>query len=318
MKWIIICLALLLAVPRAEAADKASFPISQNSVTMDGIRIQYQNLSPAAVPTTIVAVTSNADGQPQMVLKTAPVLVFIHGWSCDGTFWKEQLAAFPDARRIVIDLPGFGKSDKPRNRPYSMKFFARAVKAVLDAAKVTQPVLIGHSMGYAVSRQFLMDYPNVARAIVNVDGAYYIAPTTPEAQARWDTEMDEFMQAFTGSQRDVNVREFVESTFYETTPEALRPRIMDIMTRADAYAANSALREMGTPEQWKHQSFTLPALVVYAAAPYLSEKHADYMRTVFPNMTYQQWTDAGHYLMLEQPQRFNELLRSFLVGLESK
>lgn len=297
MKWIILCAALLLfAPPRAYA--------SPSEAVLDGVRIHYEDLAPTSV--------QPENGSP---VKT---LVFIHGWACDGTFWKEQLAAFPDARLIVVDLPGFGKSDKPRERPYSMKFFARAVKAVLDKSGATQPVLVGHSMGYAVSRQFLMDYPQTALALVNVDGAYYIAPTTPEAQARWDTEMDEFMKPFTGPRRDVAVREFVESTFYDVTPEILRPVILETMTKADAYAANSALREMGAPEQWKHQRFDLPALVVYAAAPYLSEKHEDYMRTVFPHMTYEQWPDAGHYLMLEQPQRFNDLLRAFLDGLENK
>src|ERR1700682_2877412 len=42
-------------------------------------------------------------------------LVFVHGWSCDETFWAAQASAFGGKFHvIVIDLPGHGQSDKPR------------------------------------------------------------------------------------------------------------------------------------------------------------------------------------------------------------
>src|SRR5688572_22782104 len=82
--------------------------------------------------------------------KGSKTLVFIHGWSCDGTIWREQVSAFSDrARLVMIDLPGHGRSSKPQTN-YSMAFFANAVAAVMKDAGINKASLIGHSMGVPV------------------------------------------------------------------------------------------------------------------------------------------------------------------------
>ncbi|HSP54543.1 MAG TPA: alpha/beta hydrolase, partial [Dehalococcoidia bacterium] len=44
----------------------------------------------------------------------APPLLFIHGWCCDRTYWREQLLAFQDRHwTVAVDLRGHGASDKP-------------------------------------------------------------------------------------------------------------------------------------------------------------------------------------------------------------
>ena len=70
---------------------------------------------------------------------------------------------------IAIDLPGHGQSDKPQVT-YSMDYFARAVEAVMNDAKAKRAVLVGHSMGTPVARQFYRKYPQKTLAIVIVDG----------------------------------------------------------------------------------------------------------------------------------------------------
>src|SRR5262245_43200871 len=80
-------------------------------------------------------------------------VVFVHGWSCDSTFWRFQLPTLQGrARAILIDLPGHGQSDKPEIA-YTPELFARAVDAVLQDAKVERAVLVGHSNGTPVIRQ---------------------------------------------------------------------------------------------------------------------------------------------------------------------
>src|SRR5436309_2727103 len=74
--------------------------------------------------------------------KTA--VVFVHGWCCDHTVWRDQAAALEGkVRMLFIDLPGYGKSDKPRI-DYTMDVFAKGVDAVLRDAGVEQAVLVGH------------------------------------------------------------------------------------------------------------------------------------------------------------------------------
>src|SRR5688572_430512 len=95
-------------------------------------------------------------------------LVLIHGWTCNADFWKEN--RFPGYRVLAIDLPGHGRSDKPR-LTYSMEHFARAVNRVMKEAGLRRAVLVGHSMGTPIARQFYRLYPEQTLGIVVVDGA---------------------------------------------------------------------------------------------------------------------------------------------------
>ena len=246
----------------------------------------------------------------------APALVFVHGWSCDASFWRLQISEFAKSYHVIaVDLPGFGKSDKPHDKAYTMEFFARALHAVIEDANVKAPVLVGHSMGYAIVRQYLITFPGTVRAVVNVDGAYFRIPETAEARADFENMVDGMVAAFDGPERKEAVRQFVEATFYGKTPKALQGEIMDAMASADAYAANSAFREMTRLDQWKEISFDVPSLALYAKADDLPDDHEAYMRTVFPHLTYELWDDAGHFLMLEKPERFNAALAKFLGSL---
>jgi hypothetical protein len=52
-----------------------------------------------------------------------PTLVFVHGWSCDARYWREQLPYFSKTHRIVLlDLAGHGHSGSKRSQ-YTMKAF---------------------------------------------------------------------------------------------------------------------------------------------------------------------------------------------------
>ena len=67
-----------------------------------------------------------------------------------------------DMRVIAIDLPGHGKSDI-FGEVHTMDFMAETVKAVLDAVKVEQCVMLGHSMGGYVTLAFAEKYPYMLR-----------------------------------------------------------------------------------------------------------------------------------------------------------
>ena len=248
--------------------------------------------------------------------QNALTLVFIHGWSCDISFWRLQIPEFSQSYRVIaVDLPGFGKSNKPHDRAYTLEFFAKAIHAVIQDAKTTSPVLIGHSMGYSVVRQYLLSFPGEARAVVNVDGTHLRIPKSPEARAGFEKKMNNRNTALEGPKRKEAVRRVVESTFYGKTPMPLQDEIMAVMTSADVYTANSALRELRRLDQWKEISFDVPCLALYAKAARLPPDHEVFLRRAFPRLAYEMWDDTGHYLMLEKPQRFNAALNRFLISL---
>ncbi len=114
----------------------------------------------------------SADGVPihYTVSGEGPVaLVFIHGWSCDGTYWDGQVAAFaPKFRVVTIDLAGHGRSGHER-QDWSMPAFGQDVRAVVEQLALARVVLIGHSMGGYVAVAAATAMPDRVVAVIGVD-----------------------------------------------------------------------------------------------------------------------------------------------------
>jgi pimeloyl-ACP methyl ester carboxylesterase len=116
--------------------------------------------------------------------KGSHVIVFVHCWAGNLGFWREQVPALADqARLVLIDLPGHGRSDKPQTA-YTMDFFAGAVLAVLRDARVDKAAFIGHSMGAAVLCRVHHQAPEKITALVSVD-CCAARPARPNKPRRW-------------------------------------------------------------------------------------------------------------------------------------
>ncbi|ABP59506.1 alpha/beta hydrolase [Enterobacter sp. 638] len=85
--------------------------------------------------------------------KGIPV-VFIHGLGCASSYEYPRIVADPafgGRRAILIDLPGYGFSDKPRDYDYSIAHQADVVIEVINALKLPQCHIYGHSMGGSIA-----------------------------------------------------------------------------------------------------------------------------------------------------------------------
>lgn len=107
----------------------------------------------------------------------APTLILTHGWGPDSTVWYYAKKQLTDRFRVIVwDLPGLGKSTKPKNRDYSLEKYARDLEAVIKVAGTQPVVLLGHSMGGMILLTFSRLFPEqlgrqVAGLIV-VDSTY--------------------------------------------------------------------------------------------------------------------------------------------------
>jgi len=101
----------------------------------------------------------------------APV-VLLHGLGASMYAWRRNLAAVAAAgfRVIAFDNRGFGLSDKP-SAPYDNAAYARLVIALMDSLRLTDAVLVGHSMGGAIAAQVAIEYPARVRGLVLVGSA---------------------------------------------------------------------------------------------------------------------------------------------------
>ena len=138
-------------------------------------------------------VALSADGAPvhfEVEGDGAPPLVFVHGWSCDRTYWRGQVGHFAQRHRVVaIDLAGHGESGGDRTA-WTMPAFGADVVAVIEQLGLDDPVLIGHSMGGDVIVEAHWLCPDESRVWSGSTS------TGRSGEPRTEAEIEEFVHPF--------------------------------------------------------------------------------------------------------------------------
>jgi pimeloyl-ACP methyl ester carboxylesterase len=230
---------------------------------------------------------------------SGPTIMFIHGWTCDESSWAYQVPAFSkDYRAVTLDLPGHGKSSSPAEKDFSMDLFANAVEAVRQAVHADRIVLVGHSMGVVVIRQYALEHPEHVAGLVGADGPLDIRSfaSRPGGQPPLTLEQRGKM---------------IDGMFVPQTPESLRTKIKTMMLATPATTASGASAAMFDTRIQSTQIITVPALTIYAGTALFPQSQST--KEMLPNWEGTQIAGTGHFVMMEKPEEFNRLLRAFLT-----
>jgi len=237
---------------------------------------------------------------------SGPTIVFVHGWTCDSSSWTAQVPVFSkDHRVITLDLPGHGQSASPKDGKLSMDLFARAVEAVRAEAGADRIVLVGHSMGAPVIRQYAHLYPQHVAGLVAVDGPLDVRVFPTEAPAGF---------TLTGPEGRTAREGMIKSMFIAETPAALQEHILKMMLAAPEATAVGAMNAVFNPAIHWTEVIEAPALTVYAGTANVPDPAAT--KELYPNHEATQLKGTGHFLMMEKPDEFNRLLAGFLDKIE--
>lgn len=234
--------------------------------------------------------------------KGRDALIFIHGWTCNADFWRGQTSAFPNVSVIAVDLPGHGRSDKPQT-DYTMDYFARSIEAVMRDAKVKRAVLVGHSMGTPVVRQFYRLYPEQTLGLVFVDGGLRLF--APKEQT------EQFVAMLQANFKTVGAQ-MVNGIVAPVKDEQLKAEIRTTMLSAPEHVAVSAMKGMADEKIYERDAIKVPVLAVLAKSPFWPPDTEAFLRSLAPNLDFQMWEGVSHFLMMEKPQEFNRSLQAFL------
>jgi pimeloyl-ACP methyl ester carboxylesterase len=253
----------------------------------------------------------SADGIPIRFEATGSgtrALVFVHGWSCDRTYWRHQLPEFATAHRVVaVDLAGHGASGAGRSS-WTMPSFGADVVAVADALELHDMVLIGHSMGGDVIVEAALSLGDRVAGIVWVDTYHRLTePETPEQVAAF---LDPFRTDFVGT-----TRALVRRMFPSGADAGLVGQVAGAMSAAPPDIAFDTLRHAFSNEG--RVMAVLPNLNVPVVAinpDYRPTDEASLRRYGVETVVA---SSVGHFLMLEDPDQFNQLLAGVLARITS-
>ena len=107
---------------------------------------------------------------------SGPVVLWLHGSGPGASGFSNFKGNYPQFaasgfRNLVVDLPGFGRSDKPEDAQYNLDFFVSAMSGFLKAVGVKRATLLGNSLGGAIALGMALAEPEcVAKLILMAPG----------------------------------------------------------------------------------------------------------------------------------------------------
>ena len=235
--------------------------------------------------------------------KGREALVLVHGWGCNLGHWRDQIPDLSKRNRVIaLDLPGHGESDKPQVA-YTMDLFANAIDAVMREAKVEKAVVVGHSMGTPVARQFYRKYPRKTAGIVIVDGG--LRPFGTKEMR------EQFLAAF----RSPNYKEAGAQMFSQmvgTLAPAEQERVKSSFSNTPQHVLVGAMESMNQDSLYGPDKMNVPVFAVLAKSPFWQPDTEEFFRSIAPDFEIQWWEGVGHFLMMEKPKQFNDAVIAFL------
>lgn len=98
-------------------------------------------------------------------------IIFLHGWGRNIDDFKKIASYFKKNYKIwLIDLPGFGDSDIPK-QVFNTHDYASIINKFIKKFNINSPTLIGHSFGGKIIIDLLTTYENNIKKIVLIDSA---------------------------------------------------------------------------------------------------------------------------------------------------
>ncbi len=259
--------------------------------------------------------TFQIEGSPELTCDTiggGPPVIFLHGIGGSRTSWTRQLTALAeDFTAIAWDARGYGASgDVPGERRFT--HFADDLRRLLDQLNVERAHLVGLSMGARILLTFFPLHKDRVATLTLCDCFYEFQAMNAETQREF---LDLREKPLLEGKTFVDLAPALVKSLVapECSPEvaaelfesivALRPEsYLKTLRATTAFDASANLAEIDVPVQLifgEHDRLTPPSIGESMLA-LISESRL----SVVPK--------AGHLSNMEQPTRFNIILRSFL------
>lgn len=239
-------------------------------------------------------------------------VILLHAFAVTGKMWFAQVPALTAAGYdvICVDQRGHGRSSA-MPAPYSIPQMAEDIHRLIINLELEEVCVVGLSMGGRAAMQLALDFPQDVAALVLVS-----AKSEPAREVR--TELEALAIRAEQGEGGSAVSEWYDERYqrlYDYAPELMRALIEEWRTKPGSGIAGAARAIIAMESMTTQVSeISVPTLSVAGALdtpchPFLAwfeRAITDCRGIIVP--------EAAHFVNIEQPQRFNDLLLAFLAA----
>ncbi|MGD2248201.1 MAG: alpha/beta hydrolase [Candidatus Methanofastidiosia archaeon] len=223
-------------------------------------------------------------------------LVFIHGAGSNSTVWNYQKHYF-DYPATFIDLPGHKTPGEGEDTILGYVDYVRSKISSLE-----NPVLVGHSMGGAISLLYALSYPVKACVLAGTGAKLRVLPAVFKKVKETYEEAIDFILEYAIYNKTEKIMEHSKKEMLKTPPD---------VTYKDFVACDTfdVMDEI--------QTLDVPTLVICGENDMLTPvKYSQYLKDHIKLSQLVIIGECGHMVMLEKPDEFNTALKQFLDMLQ--
>jgi pimeloyl-ACP methyl ester carboxylesterase len=264
----------------------------------------------------------------------SPVL-FIHGLGSSGYIeWRFNLESTAQRHRVYApDLPGFGRSEKPRAR-YGVPYFTRFIERYMEARGLRSAAVVGASLGGRIALELALENPRRVSKLVlvnalgfgrpNVHVSYGLVMIPKLGEAVMNVARDVLHLAPSHLIRRVAGRLAGASHDLKRTMDDAYLENLRELYAADGYhdAYLATVRSLATPMALfggphnvtkRLNELKIPVQLIWGADdPLFPVAHAALAHSMIQRSQLAVIEGAGHTPQAERPEEFNRVLRRFL------
>jgi pimeloyl-ACP methyl ester carboxylesterase len=249
-----------------------------------------------------------------------PAVILIHGGG-PGAYgysnYVKNVGPLSNRNRvIVIDLPGYGKSEKREQPNGLVQTLANATRDVMDHAGIEKASLVGNSLGGMTALRFALDTPDRLEKLILMGPGGGLPTTTP-----FPTEGLHRMLTFYDGEGPTleKLSKVIDLLVYDRskiTQELLEERFRVCTlpgTMANPPLSNFQNHPMDIFWNQGLEKITCPTLIIWGAEDRVVPMDAGYVyRKLIPNADMHIFSKCGHWAQWERADEFNRLVDDFI------
>jgi 2-hydroxymuconate-semialdehyde hydrolase len=246
-------------------------------------------------------------------------LIFLHGLPTSSHLWRDVVPLMPSGHRmVVVDLLGFGRSDRPTGADLSIRGHAERTIALLDALRIERAAIVGHDVGGGIAQHLAVRHPTRVSRLALIDAVAFDdwptrdvklakapLPLTRHLPATWILTImrTDLLRGYVDRERGEHSLEQYARPF--TSPEGRDMFVEHLLalTSADTVSLAPRLGEIVAPT----------AVIWGAHDPFLDVSIARRLNEAIAGSTLDIIPDGRHFTPEESPETIASILTHWLA-----